>query len=216
MEKDVLRCLMDRKIIAIVRGISSEKIVDLTAAMAKGGVRCVEVTFDQSSQEKQEDTLRAIRAIRDRFEGAVAPGAGTVMTVEQVRLACDAGAQCIISPNTNEAVIRETKRLGMVSIPGGFTPSEVADAYEYGADIVKLFPAAILGPAYIKALRAPLRHIPMMAVGGVTPENCAAFIEAGCCCVGCGGNLVSPKLAEAGRFDEITSVARAYAGALGL
>ena len=216
MEQDVLRFLMERKVIAIVRGVSSEKMPELVRAMADGGVRCVEVTFDQSSEEKQADTLRAIRVINERFGEEVCAGAGTVMTAEQVRLAREAGAKYIISPNVNEAVIRETKKQGLVSIPGAFTATEVAAAYEYGADIVKLFPAAILGPAYVKALRAPLKHIPMTAVGGVSPENCASFIEAGCCGVGCGGNLVSTKLVEAGRFDEITATARAYCDALGV
>ena len=216
MEQDVLRFLMERKVIAIVRGVSSEKMPELVRAMADGGVRCVEVTFDQSSEEKQADTLRAIRVINERFGEEVCAGAGTVMTAEQVRLAKEAGAKYIISPNVNEAVIRETKKQGLVSIPGAFTATEVAAAYEYGADIVKLFPAAILGPAYVKALRAPLKHIPMTAVGGVSPENCASFIEAGCCGVGCGGNLVSTKLVEAGRFDEITATARAYCDALGV
>ena len=120
----------------------------------------------------------------------------------------------MISPNTNEAVIRETKKLGKISIPGACTPSEVADAYAWGADIVKLFPAGVFGPAYVKALKAPLKHIPMTAVGGVSPENCADFIKAGCIGVGCGGNLVSAKLVSEGRFDEITKTAEAYMKAL--
>lgn len=216
MHQDVLDFLKKHKVVAIVRGISSTKMPDLVRAMSEGGVRCVEVTFDQSSAEKQKDTLKAISVIRDSFAGSVCPGAGTVMTVDQVHQAYEAGAQYIISPNVNEAVIRETRKLGMVSIPGAFTPTEVAAAYEYGADIVKLFPAAILGPAYVKALRAPLKHIPMTAVGGISPENCAAFFEAGCCGIGCGGNLVSAKLVEEGRFDIITATAKAYCDALGL
>ena len=216
MSTEVLDFIKEKKVIAIVRGISGGKIADLVTAMSAGGVRCVEVTFDQSSEEKQKETLESIRTIRDKFAGEICPGAGTVMSAEQVRLACEAGARYIISPNVCEEVIRETKKLGMISIPGAFTPSEVAQAWAYGADIVKLFPAAILGPAYIKAIRAPLKHIPMTAVGGISPENCASFIEAGCCGIGCGGNLVSAKLVEEGRFDVITATAKAYCDALGL
>ena len=214
MERNVLEFIREHKIIAIVRGIPSTQFVQLVQAMVDGGVRCVEVTFDQSSEEKRQDTLKAIAAIRETFGDQVSVGAGTVMTVEQVHQAREAGAEYIISPNVNEAVIRETKALGLVSIPGAYTPTETAAAYEYGADIVKLFPAGILGPAYIKALKAPLKHIPLTAVGGVSPENCASFIEAGCIGVGCGGNLVSAKLVNEGRFDEITKTAEAYMKAL--
>ena len=115
---------------------------------------------------------------------------------------------------TDEEVIKETKKLGKVSIPGAMTPTEAAFAYKCGADIVKLFPAGVLGAAYIKALKAPLKHIPVTAVGSVNPQNCAEFIKAGCVGVGCGGNLVSAKLVNEGRFDEITAVAKEYMEAL--
>ena len=135
--------------------------------MEKGGIHCIEVTFDQTSNETIAQTKQSIAAIKEQLGDRVYVGAGTVMTVEQVHMAVEAGAEYIISPNVNEAVIRETKKLDKVSIPGAMTPTEAAAAYEYGADIVKMFPAGILGPAYIKAVKAPLKHIPMTAVGGV-------------------------------------------------
>ena len=141
-------------------------------------------------------------------------GAGTVMTVEQVRQAAEAGAEYMISPNVDEEVTRETKRLGKVSIPGAMTPTEAAFAYKCGADIVKLFPAGLLGAAYIKAVKAPLKHIPVTAVGNVNVDNCAEFIKAGAVGVGVGGSLVSAKLVDEGRFDEITATAQAYVAAL--
>lgn len=202
------------KVIAIVRGISSDKIVNLVGAMVKGGISCVEVTFDQSSEEAKKDTLVSIAKIKEVFGDKVSVGAGTVMTVEQVKLAVEAGAEYIISPNTDPEVIKETKRLGKVSIPGALFPTEIAYAYACGADIVKVFPASNLGSAYIKAIKAPLKHIPVTAVGGVNPQNCAEFIKAGCVGVGCGGNLVSAKLVNEGRFDEITAVAKEYMTAL--
>ena len=210
----VWKMMMDTKIVAIVRGIPSGEITKLAEALLKGGVCCMEVTFDQSSAEKSQDSLKAIARIRDTLGDRIAVGAGTVMSVEQVHQAADAGALYMISPNVDEAVIRETKKLGLLSIPGACTPTEAAAAWSYGADVVKLFPAGVLGPAYLKALRAPLKHIPMMAVGGVSPENCADFIKAGAVGVGCGGNLVSPKLVSEGRFDEITATAEAYRQAL--
>lgn len=215
MSQSVLNQILEEKIIAIVRGIPSTKIAGLAQALQKGGIRCMEVTFDQSSPERAADTLAAIRTIRETFGETVCVGAGTVMTAEQVRLAAQAGAEYMISPNVNEAVIRETKRLGKVSIPGAMTPTEVEYAYSLGADIVKIFPAGVLGAGYIKAVKAPLKHIPVAAVGGVTAENCAEFIKAGAVGVGVGGNLVSARLVDEGKFQEITAIAGAYVAALG-
>lgn len=214
MSKEVLNKILESKIIAIVRGIPSEEAVSLAKALVKGGISCIEVTFDQSSEEKAQDTLKAISNIRQALGECVCVGAGTVMSVEQVDVAVAAGAEYMISPNINAAVIARTKELGKISIPGAMTPSEVADAYELGADIVKMFPAGVLGCDYIKAVKAPLKHIPVTAVGGVNPANCADFIRAGAVGVGVGGNLVSPQYVKEGRFDEITAIARSYVDAL--
>ncbi|MBR3203478.1 MAG: bifunctional 4-hydroxy-2-oxoglutarate aldolase/2-dehydro-3-deoxy-phosphogluconate aldolase [Solobacterium sp.] len=197
-----------------MRGIPSDEVVDLADALVKGGISCIEVTFDQSSEEKARDTLKAISNISKALGDQICVGAGTVMTAEQVEAAAAAGAEYIISPNTNASVIKRTKKLGKVSIPGAMTPSEVAEAYELGADIVKLFPAGILGCDYIKAVKAPLKHIPITAVGGVNPGNCADFIRAGAVGVGVGGNLVSPQLVKESRFDEITAIAKSYTDSL--
>ena len=203
----VLERIYEEKIIAIVRGIPSTQIVGLARALTEGGVSCIEVTFDQAAPK---DTLASLRAIKSELGEAVCLGAGTVMTVEQVELAAQAGAEYMISPNVDEAVIRATKALGKVSIPGAMTPTETAFAYQCGADIVKLFPAGLLGPAYIKAVKAPLKHIPVSAVGNITVENCADFIHAGAVSVGVGANLVSALLVNEGHFDKITATARAY------
>lgn len=214
MSKETLQRIMDGKIVAIVRGIDSSKIAQLAQALEAGGITCIEVTFDQSAPEKVKNTLDGIANIKAALGDRVCVGAGTVMTVEQVNQAAQAGAEYMISPNTDPEVIAETKRLNKISIPGAMTPSEVADAYKCGADIVKMFPAGILGSAYIKAVKAPLKHIPVTAVGGVNPQNCAEFIRAGACGVGVGGNLVSSELVNAGRFDEITALAKEYTQAL--
>ena len=214
MSKEVLNKIMAGKIVAIVRGIPSDDVVELAKALVKGGINCIEVTFDQSSEEKAKDTLKAISNICNALGDQVCVGAGTVMTVEQVDAAAAAGAEYMISPNTDAAVIARTKELGKISIPGAMTPTEVASAYAMGADIVKMFPAGILGCGYIKAVKAPLKHIPVTAVGGVNPENCADFIRAGCVGVGVGGNLVSPQFVKEGRFDEITAIAQSYTDAL--
>lgn len=213
MGQDTLNMIMEQKIIAIVRGVPSSKIVDLVNAMVAGGIKCVEITFDQTSPEKIQDTLLSLKKIKRECPEAYV-GAGTVLTTEQVRLAIDAGAEYIISPNVDESVIQETKRLGKISIPGAMTATEVAFAHKCGADIVKMFPAGIFGPDYIKAIKAPLKHIPITAVGGVTIENCKEFIKAGAVGVAVGGNLVDLALVNEKRFGEITTIAKAYMDAL--
>ncbi len=214
MKNTALEAIMETKVIAIVRGIPSTQICDLAGAILAGGLRCLEVTFDHSNEGGIEETLRSIRLLSERFGNEIEVGAGTVMTVEEVSLAKEAGAGYIISPNADEGVIRETRRLELVSIPGAMTATEAASAWSWGANIVKLFPAGILGPDYIKALRGPLGHIPFTAVGGVTPQNTPDFLRAGCVGVGVGGNLVSAKLVSEGKLDEITNTARAYAQAV--
>ena len=214
MSKEVLDKILEGKVIAIVRGIPSEDVVSLAEALVEGGISCIEVTFDQSSEEKMQDTLKAISNIRQALGDRVCVDAGTVMSVRQVDQAVAAGAEYMISPNINPDVIRRTKALGKVSIPGAMTPTEVAYAYDLGADIVKMFPAGVLGSGYIKAVKAPLKHIPVTAVGGVNPENCADFIRAGAVGVGVGGNLVSPQYVKEGRFAEITAIAKSYVDAL--
>ena len=137
-------------------------------------------------------------------------GAGTVTSVELVELAAKAGAKYIISPDTNVDVIRRTRELGLVSLPGALTPSEITTAYNNGADFVKLFPIADMGASYVKAVRAPLGHIDMLAVGGVNDKNLKSFLDAGVCGAGIGGNLVNKAWIAAGEYEKITEIARTY------
>lgn len=134
----------------------------------------------------------------------MAVGAGTVTSTALAELAHSAGAQFIVSPDTDPAVIRRTKELGMCAMPGAMTPSEIKTAYEAGADFVKVFPASVLGPEYIRAIRGPLGQIPLLAVGGVSEGNAAAFLQAGCA----GGKLVNRDWIAAGQWDSITQLAR--------
>lgn len=214
MSTQTYKTILNEKVVAIVRGHSPETVVKLAKAYAEGGIRCIEVTFDQSSKEKQLETAQTIRAVKAAMGDALCVGAGTVMTVDQVRMAAEAGAEYMISPNVDEEVIRETKRLGKISIPGAMTPSEIAYAYKLGADIVKLFPANELGLSYIKAIKAPLKHIPIMATGGVRPHNAADYLNAGSAALGVAGDLVNKAWIAAGEYDKITQVAAAYAEAV--
>jgi len=205
-----LNMIMDSKIVAIVRGVSSQRIVPAIRALKEGGIVCVEVTFSAGSEERSKDTLKSIALLKEEFGDSIALGAGTVLTVQNVHDAAAAGATYMISPDTNEAVIKETKKMGMISIPGAMTPTEIMTAYSCGADIVKLFPAAVLGLGYIKAIRGPITHIPMTAVGGINAENAQSFLDAGCVGVSVGGNLVNNKLIEAGDYEAIKKLALEY------
>lgn len=207
--QELIAKLKEKKIVAIVRGLPVETVLNVAKALYDGGIRFVEVTFSQSSPTCIEDTSRAIEAIAKNYTD-LHVGAGTVITMEQLMAAYNAGAKYIISPNLDVELIRKTKELGLLSMPGAMTSSEIVDAYKAGADFVKLFPTDNLGAGYIKAVRAPLSHIPMLAVGGVNDENMETFYKAGACGFGIGGNIVNKKLIEAGDFAGLTELARRY------
>lgn len=204
----MLHDIIDEKIVAIVRGVSAEDIIKTAEALSAGGVRMMEITFDHRSGEGIENTLRSLDMVREHLGESILLGAGTVLSAEQVEEARSHGADYIISPNVDMAVIQRTKELGMISIPGALTPTEAAAAYHAGADVVKLFPAGVWGTDYIKAVHAPLAHIPVMAVGNVGIENIKAFFQAGVCCAGIGSNLVNAEKVKKGEFDNITEYAR--------
>ena len=199
-------------IITIIRGLSPDCAEKTVEAIHAGGLHLAEITFDQTAPPKV--TADIIRTLSRQFEGKVLIGAGTVMTLEQLHAAYNAGAAYIISPNADSSVIRETKRLGLLSMPGAYTATEGARCYAEGADIVKVFPSDSAGPGYIKALRGPLHHIPLAAVGGVNLDNIRDFFDAGARCVGIGSNIVSKQAVQAGDFDRIRLLAAAYAAKL--
>lgn len=208
MNNKTIDHILENGIIAIARGIYGEALIRAVGALADGGVRAVEVTFEQHLIG--DDTFRSIIELNREFRGEVSIGAGTVMTLEQLKLAYGAGAEYIVSPNTNETIIRETKRLGMVSIPGAMTPTEIANAASFGADIVKVFPAGSLGPEYFAAIKTPLSHIKCAAVGGITLNNIASFRKGGACAFGISSSLFDKKLIESGELDTITKIASEF------
>lgn len=205
---EIEKIVREKRIIAIVRGQTPDVCLHLAEAFAKGGIGLVEVTFNQREPETWKQTAGAIQAIRARFAGAVRVGAGTVLTEEQLKICAGAGGEYMITPNVNAALIRTCVDMGLVAMPGALTPSEAVVAWEAGAQFVKLFPAGTLGTGYVKAVRAPLSHIPFLAVGGISPENVADFMRAGCVGAGVGGNLTNKEWIAAGAWDKITAVAR--------
>ncbi len=196
-------------IVAIIRGFEPDVCLKLAEAYHKGGIDLVEVTFNQKDPASWKDTASAIKSISDRFSAVLKVGAGTVLTEEQLKICEDAGGEFMVTPNVNTSLIRKCVSDGLMAMPGAMTPSEAVEAFNAGASYVKIFPAGVLGPAYIKALRAPLSHIPFLAVGGISPDNIADFIKAGCVGAGVGGNLTNKEWIAAGRWDKITDVARA-------
>ena len=210
MRDRVIKESRQQKIIAIIRGANVQEAVAVAKALYEGGITLAEITFNQKAPETFADTANAIRSIREQMGDKMLVGAGTVTSPELVQLAADAGATYIISPDTDVAVIRKTKELGLVSIPGAYTPTEAKQAYNAGADFVKLFPCVGDAPAYVKAVCAPMNHIPFLAVGGVNVDNAADFLKAGALGVGVGGNLVNKEWIKAGEFDKICDRAKEY------
>ena len=207
-QEEIKQLVLDTRIVAIIRGFAPDTCLRLAEAYSAGGIRLVEVTFNQKAPETWKDTAAAIRAIRERFGGHVRAGAGTVLTEEQLSMCIDAGGEYMITPNVKPELIRSCVRQGLVAMPGALTPSEAVDAWEAGAAFVKIFPAGSLGPGYVKALRAPLAHIPMLAVGGITADNVADFMRVGCVGAGVGGNLTNKEWIAAGAWDKIADTAR--------
>ena len=194
-------------IVAIIRGFEPDICLKLAKAYFKGGIDMVEVTFNQKAPETWKDTAAAIRSIKAEFAGTVKVGAGTVLTEEQLHICEDAGGEFMVTPNVNTALIRKCVADGLVAMPGAMTPTEAVEAFNAGANYVKVFPAGSLGPGYIKAIKAPLSHIPLLAVGGISPDNIAEFIKAGCVGAGVGGNLTNKEWIAAGEWEKITAVA---------
>ena len=205
-----LEYVKERKIVAIVRGLSPEYLIRLGHAFEEGGIGLMEVTYNQSAPETWKDTARGIEAVEKEFGDRLLVGAGTVITLEQVSMTYNAGGHYLVTPTTQPEIIRAGKAVGLGLYPGAFTPSEILAAYDAGADAVKVFPASCLGPGYIKAIRAPLSHIPLMAVGGVNEKNAADFIKAGCVGLGVGGNLVNKEWIRNGEWEKITALAKEF------
>lgn len=210
MKHKIIEAIEKNKIITIIRGVESDKLIPLAEAMYEGGIRLLELTYSADGKISDERTAENIKMLSTYFEGRMFIGAGTVLTEKQVELTKNAGGQFIISPDTFEPVIRKTCELGMVSIPGALTPTEIQSAHRFGADFVKLFPITNLGSGYVKAVKAPLSHIKMLAVGGINQNNMADYLKAGISGFGIGANIINKELLESNDFAGITKLAKDY------
>ncbi len=205
MKSEVIKAIEQNKIIAIVRGANPQQAVNVAKAINEGGIKLIEVTFNQKNPQSFKDTVSAIADIKKACPDMVV-GAGTVLSIEQVDLAMSAGAEYVVSPDTDVEVIKYASQKGLVTLPGAYTASEAKKAHKAGADYVKLFPCT--DASYLKALTAPLSHIKFLAVGGVNVDNASDFIKAGAVGVGVGSSLVNKQLLESSEYDKITQLAK--------
>ncbi len=210
MREQVIKAIEKEKLIVIVRGVSSEDVIPLADALYAGGVRLMEITYDATGVVSDEETAKTLKNLKEHVGDKMFIGAGTVLTEKQVALTKQAGGEFIVSPDAYCEVIKKTRELDMVSIPGAITPTEVQSAYRSGADYVKLFPITNLGIDYFKNLKAPLAHVKCLAVGGITESNVEEYLKAGVSGFGIGGNLVKKDLIKKGEFDKITEIAKNY------
>ncbi|MBM7578227.1 bifunctional 4-hydroxy-2-oxoglutarate aldolase/2-dehydro-3-deoxy-phosphogluconate aldolase [Jeotgalibacillus terrae] len=179
-----LTSILDSKMVPIVRGQSPEDVLQIARALHEGGVQVIEITLNSPG------ALQSIEYVSQELGDVMAVGAGTVLDPESARAALLAGASFILSPSINTETIKMTKRYGAVSIPGAMTPTEIVTAFESGCDIVKVFPVTTFGPNYIKDIKGPLGHIPLMPTGGVSLDNFEAYLKAGAVACGLGSSLV--------------------------
>ena len=205
---ETARALAELGAVAVVRLESAARLRRVVDALVEGGIRAVEVTMTTKG------ALEALAEQSAHFGDSVVLGAGSVLDAETARLAVAAGARFVVGPTLCPGAVRVCHRYDVVSIPGGYTPTEIATAWESGADLVKVFPAGSLGPGYLRELRGPMPHLRLMPTGGLTLDNAADFLAAGAVVVGVGGALVERNAVERGDFAAITERARRLAASV--
>jgi 2-dehydro-3-deoxyphosphogluconate aldolase/(4S)-4-hydroxy-2-oxoglutarate aldolase len=204
LEKSLLSLLEKERIIAIIRGIPKDSGEQTAKALAAGGISFLEITLNTNG------ALNMINELKGKFGDQLRIGAGTVLNLKMAKEAIESGAEYIISPNLDEEVLAYGLERGVEVWPGTMTPSEIVRAYNLGATTVKVFPIGSLGMNYIKDIRAPLNHIPMVVTGGVNQDNIKEVLGYGAIAAGLGGNLVNNSLIQKGEFEQITNLAKAY------
>jgi 2-dehydro-3-deoxyphosphogluconate aldolase/(4S)-4-hydroxy-2-oxoglutarate aldolase len=205
MEKNtILQIIEDSGIIAVIRLSETQKLEKIIAALSRGGLRALEITMTTPNAQG------LINDLSQKFDGEFLLGAGTVLDAKTAEQVIKAGAQFIVSPILDVNIIKKTKELNKVSIPGAFSPTEIFQAWYSGADIVKIFPATALGPRFFKDIHGPLPDIKMTPTGGVSLENAAEFIRAGASCLGVGTALLDKKMIADNDWDGLTENAQKF------
>jgi len=199
------KMLIEGGVVPVVRASSADDAMKIVYAIKEGGINIIEVTMTVPN------AIGVIEAVAKKFDGDVLLGAGTVLDAETARISILAGAEFVVSPCLNEDLIKICRRYAKIAIPGAMTPTEILEAWEMGADIVKIFPVGNLGgPEYIKAIKAPLPQILLNVTGGVNLENVGDFIKAGATVISVGSALVDKKAVFEGRFEVLTEKARQF------
>jgi 2-dehydro-3-deoxyphosphogluconate aldolase/(4S)-4-hydroxy-2-oxoglutarate aldolase len=205
MPKDTsLTRILSSGVVAVLRAPSGDVLADVAEALLAGGVDTLEVTFTVPGAH------RVLEQVANRLGDKIVLGAGTVLDPETARIALLAGAEFIVAPTVNLDVIQLCRRYDKVVIPGALTPTEILTAWQSGADVVKIFPSDLTGPAYLKALHGPLPQVRLMPTGGVNLQTAAEFLRAGACALGIGGSLVESKAVANRDMARIESLARQY------
>ena len=203
-----LNLIREVGLLAVLRGPTPDLTLKMVDALVEGGVTGIEITYSTP------DAPSVVRTLKDRYGDRIVLGMGTLTKPEQAEEAKAAGALFVVSPHCKPPVAEAMVRTGLASMVGALTPTEVEQAHSLGADVVKIFPASLVGPAYLRSLRGPFPHIPVMPSGGVRPDILADWFEAGAFAVSAGSELCPPDWAEAGRFADITARARQFIEAL--
>lgn len=198
----------EKKIIVVCRGISEEEIVKVATALYDGGIRFMEVPFNQAEPNTFASTANKIKIVKEALGDKIHVGAGTVITMEQFELARKAGAEIIVSPTMEEDVITATKEAGLISMPGCATPSEMTKAYKLGADLIKLFPASVVNLKVIKEISVPLNHLPLVCFGGVSAENIKDVLATGVIGVGMASSILDKQALKDKDYAKITALAK--------
>ena len=214
MVSEIISAIRQNKVIAIFRGVDVQSCTRVAQALYDGGIRLMELPYDQCAPETWVQTAQTIGALAAEFAGKMYIGAGTVITEEQAELTCHYGGHFVVSPDVNEAVIAKSCALGLVSIPGALTPTEILTAHRAGAHFVKVFPAGNMGSGYLKAVKAPASHVELLAFGGIDESNIGAFLSAGAAGAGVGVALIRPEWVKNGEFDKIADAARKLTAAV--
>lgn len=212
--QEVKELFLKEKLVAICRTLPTEKLGNVAKALVKGGVKILEITIDQMAEDPAAVIKEAMQTVRDAVGDQLCLGCGTVLNCQQLQMAVDAGAVFYLSPNFKADVVKKAKEMGLVAIPGALTPSEIVNAWEAGADIVKLFPADDMGYHYIWNLKGPLPHIPLLASGGVNPETIPTYLEYGVAAVGTGVSIINRDMLAADDYEGIAQLAKKHVDAI--
>jgi 2-dehydro-3-deoxyphosphogluconate aldolase / (4S)-4-hydroxy-2-oxoglutarate aldolase len=203
-KKEVLEKIKNLGLVAVIRGPTADLTVQMVDALVAGGVKGIEITY--STPNAEEVTAKVAK----KYGNEIVLGMGTLIEPAQAERAKAAGANFIVSPVSEPALVKAMVATGLVVMAGALTPTEVLQSYRLGSDVIKIFPGSLTGPSYIKALHGPFPYIPMMPTGGVSATNVGEWFAAGVVAVGAGSELCPPALAKEGKFDEITSRAAEF------